>query len=195
MGLTIRIEQGDATAVRGVPALVVPANKQLTLGWGSHLAEKVQKLAGPQAEAEALAQRPDGVALGEAVLTSAGALEGFSHLIHAAVLDKYDFNPLFLLRLRERTSEATLRAAVANSLRLAEHEELSGLVLTPMGAGIGGMRMRKCARILAEELRRFEALRPTHLKEVVLSASKPRDADALGRAVRETPSEPSGEAP
>lgn len=187
MPLEIRVERGDATALRGQPALVVPANKQLTLGWGSHLAEKVLKLAGPQVEAEALEQRPEGVRLGDAVLTSAGALSGFTHLIHAAVLDKYDFNPLFLLRLRERTSESTLRAAVANSLRLADQAGLSGLVLTPMGAGIGGMKLAKCARILVDELRRFEALAPPALGSVVLAAFKARDAETLRRALRETP--------
>lgn len=185
MALEVRVEQGDAAAVRGQPALVVPANRQLTLGWGSHLAEKVARLAGPGVEAEALGQHPRGVALGEAVLTSAGSLPGFTHLLHAAVLDKYDFNPLFLLRLRERTSEATLRAAVANSLRLADLAGLSGLVLTPMGAGIGGMPMAKCARLLLDEVRRFEAAEPAALSTVVLAAHEARDAEILRRAAQE----------
>ncbi len=183
MSFAVRVFEGDATAVRGVPALVVAANRQLTLGWGTHLAEKVEALAGPEVEAEALAQRPGGVALGEAVLTSAGRLEGFTHLIHAAVLDKYDFNPLFLLRLRERTSEATLRGAARASLRLAEEAGLAGLVLTPMGAGIGGMRAAKCARILVEEVRAFEAAGPQAVGEVVFACLKPKDVSAFRQAL------------
>lgn len=175
MPLEIRVHTGDATAVRGQPALVVAANKQLTLDWGSHLAEKVRGLAGHQVEQEALAQRPDGIELGEAVLTGAGTLPGFTHLIHAAVLDKYDFNPLFLLRLKERTSEATLRGAVHSSLLLAEEAGLSGLVVTPMGAGIGGMRMRKCARIIVEEVRRFEP-DAEHVRAVVIACFKDKAA-------------------
>jgi O-acetyl-ADP-ribose deacetylase (regulator of RNase III) len=151
--VNLRIVVADATAVTGVPALVVPANKQLTLGWGSHVAEKVRKLAGPEVEREALARHPRGLALGGAVLTSAGRMKNFTHLIHAAVLDKYDLNPLFLLRLRERTSESTLRAATRNSLELARKEGLAGLVFTPMGAGIGGMKDDKCARIMTETIR------------------------------------------
>ena len=61
-----RIVLGDALEVEGHPALVVPANRQLTLGWGSHLAELVAHRAGPDPEREALAAHPDGVALGEA---------------------------------------------------------------------------------------------------------------------------------
>lgn len=177
MSCAVEVAQGDATEIRGVPALVVPANKQLTLSWGSHLAEKVRALAGPAAEQEALAAKPDGLELGEAVLTSAGAMEGFSHLVHAAVLDKYDFNPLFLLRLRERTSERTLRGATRASLDLAVGAGLSGLVFTPMGAGIGGMSMAKCARIMLEEIRAF----PGGLERVVIACLKERAAEVFRR--------------
>ena len=61
--LTCRVEQGDALAQRGVAALVIPANRQLTLDWGSHVAEAVRKQAGPEPEREALAQFPEGVSL------------------------------------------------------------------------------------------------------------------------------------
>lgn len=153
--MRLRVHTGDALEAggEGGGALVVPANKQLTLGWGSHLAERVKAAAGKEVEGEALAQAPDGIALGEAVLTSAGSLDAFSHLIHAAVLDKYDFNPLFLLRLKERTSAATLEAATRNALTLASGAAITRVVFTPMGAGIGGMRASKCARIMVETVR------------------------------------------
>jgi O-acetyl-ADP-ribose deacetylase (regulator of RNase III) len=180
----LRVVVGDAAALTGVPALVLPANRQLTLRWRSHLAETVRRLAGPEVETEALAAQPGGVGLGEAVLTRAGRLANFTHLVHAAVLDRYDFNPLFLLRLRERTSEATLRAATRASLRLVHAAGLSGLVFTPMGAGIGGMRMSKCARLMVEETRLVLARLPgTPLRDVVFAVLKERHADEFRRAI------------
>ena len=153
--MNIRIVTGDATAVTGIPVLVIPANKQLTLGWGSHLAERVLELAGPEVEREALAEHPEGVAMGHAILTGAGLMTNFTHLVHAAVLDKYDMNPLFLVRLKERTNEETLRKATRSSLELVHRAGLDGLVFTPMGSGIGGMSDKKCARIMVEEIRRL----------------------------------------
>lgn len=151
--MEIVVVVGDATVVEGADALVVPANRQLTLGWGTHVAERVRALAGPEPEREALAQRPGGIALGEAVTTGAGAMKNFRRLIHAAVLDKYDFNPLFLLRLRCRTSPETLRAATRSALAAAASAGLESLVFTPMGAGIGGMSDERCAEVMLPELR------------------------------------------
>lgn len=183
--MRLEVVVGDATEVEGTDALVLPANKQLTLGWGSHLAEKVAKLAGREVEAEALASHPEGIELGEAALTGAGGLAPrFRHLIHAAVLDKYDFNPLFLLRLRERTSEATLRGACASSFRLASEAGLTSVVLTAMGAGIGGMRLAKCARILIEEARAFAAAQPeASLQRVVFACYRERQARVFRSAL------------
>jgi O-acetyl-ADP-ribose deacetylase (regulator of RNase III) len=185
--MRLRIEVGDATAIRGVPALVVPANKQLVLGWGSHVAERVLKLAGRDVEAEALAKHPKGIALGEAVVTSAGRMANFTHLIHAAVLDKYDFNPLFLLRLKERTSRETLARAVTASLQAAAAAGLRGLVFTPMGAGIGGMRDARCAEVMLEAFDRFgKRPGPSPVEEVVVACMKNPTADAF-RGAKESP--------
>ncbi len=178
--MRFRVVCGDALEIRGVPGLVVPANRQLTLGWGTHVAEAVARRAGPEPERQALAAHPEGIALGEAVTTPAGLLPGFTHLIHAAVLDKYDFNPLFLLRLRERTSGETLARATRAALDRAEEAGLSGLVFTPMGAGIGGMRDARCAEIMVREARRFARERPGGpLAEVVFACAKERTAEAF----------------
>jgi O-acetyl-ADP-ribose deacetylase (regulator of RNase III) len=175
--MKIDIFTGDALAVTGVPALVVPANKQLTLSWGSHVAAAVRKRAGREVEAEALAAHPGGIALGEAVLTRAGKLATFTHLIHAAVLDAYDWSPLFLLRLKERTSRATLAAATRASLEVARRAGLTGLVLTPMGAGIGGMKDAVCARIMIDEIQ----ARP--IERVVIACWKERTSAAFRAAL------------
>jgi len=81
--------------------------------------------------------------MGDAVLPSAGDLEGFTPLIHAAVLDKYDMNPLFLLKLKERTPESVLRSATRRSLELAADAGLSGLVVKTMRPRSGGIKSEK----------------------------------------------------
>lgn len=175
----IEVHEGDVFELEGVDALVVPANKQLTLGWGTHVAEAVARRAGPAVEREARAAHPRGIALGDAILTGPGDLTGFRHLIHAAVLDKYDFNPLFLLRLRERTSPATLTAATRNALSLAAGAGLRSLAFTPMGAGIGGMDDAKCARLMLAEVRTAD------LDRIVFACKKPKTAAAFRSAAED----------
>jgi O-acetyl-ADP-ribose deacetylase (regulator of RNase III) len=151
----IRIITGDATLIQGFDALVVPANRQLSLGWGSHVAEKVLKAAGIAVEKETLAHYPSGIRCGEAVVTGAGAMKNFTRLIHAAVLDKYDFNPLFLLKLKMRTGPECLAGAVRSSLEAACAAGIGSAVFTPMGSGIGGMPDALCAEIMLREMLRF----------------------------------------
>lgn len=184
-GPRVEIVEGDATRIRGLPALVVPANKQLTLGWGSHLAEEIQRKAGSGVEEEALAAHPEGVELGEAVVTSAGEMEGYEHLIHAAILDKWDLNPLFLFRLKERTSRETLARAVRASLVRAEESALAGMVLTPMGAGIGGMRDEVCAKVILDTIEAFTRENPDcGIRRLVIACLGKRTARIFRHALR-----------
>ena len=177
---TIRIIQGDALSLTGFDALVIPANKQLTLGWGSHIAEKVLRQAGRAVEQEALRSAPGGLNLGDATITSAGALAPYQRLIHAATLDKWDLNPLFLLKLRERTSAETLCAATTRALQLAESAQLESVVFTPMGAGIGGMRDDRCAQLMLDVVR---AHRAETLQRVAFACLKTKTAEAFEQAL------------
>lgn len=185
--MRLEVFRGSLLDVPGVEALVVPANRQLTLGWGSHVAEDVARRAGAGVEAEALrwaeehlgAKAGEGIALGEASVSSGGRLP-CRHLIHAAVLDKYDFNPLFLLRLRQRTSDETLRKATQASLARVKELGLRSLAFSLMGAGIGGMPAGKCAAILVGEIARAQAPGP---ERVVVAAMTERDARLVEAAV------------
>jgi len=188
--MEITIIHGDALLVKGYGGLVIAANRQLSLGWGSHVAEKVKKLGGAAIEEEALSRWPGGITCGEAVVTGAGNLENYSRVIHAAVLDKYDFNPLFLLRLKMRTTPECLASAVQASLETASAEGLEGIVFTPMGAGIGGMPDRLCASIMINEINRYSlSCGQTTLKSVAISCCAKKTArifeevlaEALGR--------------
>ncbi|HEY3448717.1 MAG TPA: macro domain-containing protein [Myxococcales bacterium] len=177
--MRLEVFRGSLLDVPDVEALVVPANKQLTLGWGTHLAEAIAQRAGPRVEEEALrwaedhlgAKPGEGIALGEASVSSGGALP-CRWLVHAAVLDKYDFNPLFLLKLRQRTSDETLRLATRASLARARELGIRSMAFSLMGAGIGGMPAKKCAAILVAELSKTQA----QLERIVVATVKEKEA-------------------
>jgi O-acetyl-ADP-ribose deacetylase (regulator of RNase III) len=154
-------------------ALVNPANRQPTLWWGSHVSEAIYRRAGSQVRRERKAHGTIG--LGDAVVTSGGLLP-FRYIIHAAVLDVWDLNPLFLLRLRQRTSDGVLARAARNSLILADSLPVTGLVFTPMGSGVGAMPLERCARILLGEVQAFQASRPNTGLHRVLFAVKTTSA-------------------
>ena len=148
-------------------AIVNPANRQASLLLGSHVNEKIRKMAGKEVRDER--KRKGTVSLGEAVFTKGGNLP-FKYIIHAAVLDIFDLNPLFLLKLKHRTSQATLKNAVMNSILVAEKLTIDSMVFTPMGAGIGGMPVRKCAQVMLSEILRFSKKKPDHfLRKVVIA--------------------------
>lgn len=162
----IVIHKGDIFDVKA-SALVIPANTQVELNWGSHIAETVNGQWTESVKRERAKRGP--LKLGEAYLT-AGDGTSFQHLIHAAVLDKYDFNPLFLLRLRQRTSDETLTNALKSVRAIAHEHSLESLAISAMGAGIGGMNYKKCVRLTFQELHQlpttvyFAAYKPRHQK-------------------------------
>lgn len=130
-------------------ALVVPANVQPDLKWGSHIAERLEKMVEPRIKEERKAFGD--VALGKACLTL-GTGSPFSYLIYASILNKYDFNPLFLLRLRQRTSDETLKRALYNTKAIAHTHHLKRVALSAMGAGIGAMPYATCCHISFQAL-------------------------------------------
>ncbi|TNF91954.1 MAG: hypothetical protein EP297_14525 [Gammaproteobacteria bacterium] len=146
--MPIEIVKGDIFSITA-DALVVPGNVQPDLNWGSHIAEKVNKLVDEEVRQER--KQHGNIPLGDACLTS-GKGTGFNYLIHASVLDKYDFNPLFLLKLRQRTSDDTLVSAVKKCKELAESNNMSSVAISAMGAGIGGMNYMKCCSIILKGL-------------------------------------------
>lgn len=189
LGCELEVRKGSLLQQSDLDAIVIPANKQLTLGWGSHIAEAVLKQGGKELEEEAIAAGkelyPRGCPLGGAVLTGGGKLP-FKNLIHAAVLDKYDMNPLFLLKLRQRTSDTTLTDAVCSSLSRAEESGVRSVGFSLMGAGIGGMNSKKCSHILIRTCEQYLSAEHSKLTKVVFSALKEKDAEILHQTLHET---------
>jgi len=150
--LKIEINNTDIFSV-SVDAIVNPANKQAHLWLGSHINEIVRKKGGKQVVNER--KEKGDIKLGEAVSTHAGNLS-CKYIIHAAILDMYDFNPLFLLKIRQRTSDNVLRNATISSLQIADKLKIESIAYSPMGTGIGAMKMEKCANIMLQEIINFQ---------------------------------------
>ena len=162
--MSIEVRIGDIFAIEA-DALVVPGNVQPDLGWGSHIAESILTQVAPEVlhEREQFGDIP----LGNACITK-GTGTPFKYLIHASVLNKYDFNPLFLLRIKQRTSDSTLIHAVRNTRKIAEAISINRIAISAMGAGIGGMNYKKCCQLTFGELSNsnltwiFAAYKPRH---------------------------------
>jgi O-acetyl-ADP-ribose deacetylase (regulator of RNase III) len=86
------------------------------------------------------------------------------YIIHAAILELFDFNPLFLLKLKQRTQDEVLKNATINSLKIADKLKIASLAFSPMGAGIGAMKMEKCAKIMLLEMENFIYSKSSTLK-------------------------------
>ena len=169
--MAIFIHQGDIFQVKAT-ALVIPANRQPELNWGSHIAEKVKTLISQEVKEER--QNFGVLELGESCLTRGDGTE-FQYLIHSAVLDKYDFNPLFLLRLKQRTSDLTLQRSLISIQEIIDANEIDSLAISAMGAGIGAMNYERCVLMI------FEAFRASKVK-LIFAAYKAKHA-AIARRV------------
>jgi len=150
--LQIEINNTDIFSV-SVDAIVNPANKQAHLWLGSHINEVVRKKGGKQIVNER--KEKGEIKLGEAVSTCAGNLP-CQYVIHTAILDMYDFNSLFLLKIKQRTSDNVLRNATISSLQIADKLKIKSIAYSPMGTGIGAMKMEKCVNIMLQEIINFQ---------------------------------------
>lgn len=134
----IILQQGDITELT-VDALVNAANNHLWMGAG--VAGAIKRKGGEIIEREAVAQGP--VPVGEAVITSAGALKA-KHVIHAAGMGQ-DL----------RTDEQKVRLATRNSLLRAEEKKLESVAFPAIGTGVGGLSAHVCAKAMLEESLEF----------------------------------------
>lgn len=144
----ILILQGDITD-QHTDAIVNAANNHLWMGAG--VAGAIRRKGGAEIEREAMAKGP--IEVGQAVLTSAGALKA-RHVIHAAVMGQ-DLHT---------TAEFIAKATHA-SLTLAEHNKLSSISFPALGTGVGGFSMSHCASVMLAAVTHF-LLEAQHLKLV-----------------------------
>jgi len=123
-----------------VDAIVNPANSSGRMGGG--VAGAIKKLGGEQIEKEAMAQAP--IAVGEAVLTSAGKLP-CKYVIHAPTMEKP----------AEKTNAEKVFRAVTAAIELAKKKQIKSLAFPGMGTGVGKVPPEEAARAIIDALRNF----------------------------------------
>lgn len=132
----IVLREGDITEER-VDAIVNAANSRLVLGAG--VAGAIRQNGGPSIQAECDAHGP--VEVGDAAVTGAGDLPA-RYVIHAAGMPPGG-----------RADEASVRAALARSLELADAKGCRSVAVPAIGAGIGGLAPQRCAEASIEVAR------------------------------------------
>ncbi len=152
-GAVIEIEffRGDITQIKA-DALVNAANNHLWMGAG--VAGAIKRAGGSQIEAEAVSKGP--VAVGEAVVTTAGSLKA-KYVIHAAVMGP-DLS----------TDADKIRLATRNSLLRAAELGIESIAFPALGTGVGGFPVAECARIMINEVLAYPSDK-TSLKKVVFA--------------------------
>lgn len=130
-GKKVAVLEGDITA-RVTDAIVNAANNHLWMGSG--VAGAIKRKGGELVEREAVAQGP--VAVGEAVVTSAGSLPN-KFVIHAAAMGQ-DLS----------TDAMKIEAATKNALLRCVDFRIESVSFPAIGTGVGGFGVDDCARIM-----------------------------------------------
>ena len=157
------MREGDITQLE-VDALANAANDHLWMGAG--VAGAIKRAGGDEIEREAVAKGP--IPVGDAVATAAGTLKA-RWIVHGAVMGQ-DL----------RTNADLVRKTTASCLRVADELGAESLALPAFGTGVGGFPLEECARLMVEEVRRFE---PRALRHVVFAVYGDEARQAFERAL------------
>lgn len=133
--------QGDIAA-QSADALVNAAGTSLRMGSG--VAGALRREAGDVINEEAMAKGP--VDLGDVAVTDAYDLDA-EYVIHAAAMPHYGDG--------EATIES-IRDATRNTLETADELGCESIVIPALGCGVAGFELREGARIICEEIDRYE---------------------------------------
>ena len=147
--LEIEIKKVDITKV-DADAIVNPANSYGWMGGGS--AGAIKKAGGEEIEEELVAQAP--LEVGKAVATTAGKLP-YKAVIHAPTMT----SPT------EKAQSYNVAMSVKGALILADDKEFKIIAMPGMGTGIGDSPKEDAAKIMIEEIKKFE---PINLEKVIL---------------------------
>jgi O-acetyl-ADP-ribose deacetylase (regulator of RNase III) len=161
--MELEVREGDITQLE-VDALANAANDHLWMGAG--VAGAIKRAGGDEIEREAVAKGP--IPVGDAVATAAGTLKA-RWIVHGAVMGQ-DL----------RTNADLVRKTTASCLRVADELGAESLALPAFGTGVGGFPLEECARLMVEEVRRFE---PRALRRVVFAVYGDEARQAFERAL------------
>ena len=147
--LDIEIQHGDITKVQA-DAIVNPAN---SLGWmGGGSAGAIKRAGGQDIEEEAVQKAP--LEIGRAIATKAGRLP-YKAIIHAPTME----SPT------EKAKGYNVAMSVRGALLLADDQKMKTIAMPGMGTGIGSFPKKDAAKVMIEEIKKFE---PINLEKVIL---------------------------
>jgi O-acetyl-ADP-ribose deacetylase (regulator of RNase III) len=139
----IILKQGDITEME-VDAIVNAANNDLILGGG--VAGAIRRKGGPSIQKECNAIGP--IQIGEAAVTGAGNLPA-KFVIHAASM-----------ALGGQTTKESLRSSTRDSLLKAKEKGVKTIAFPAIGTGVAGCPMKRCAKVMLEEVEEFLRTEP-----------------------------------
>jgi O-acetyl-ADP-ribose deacetylase (regulator of RNase III) len=147
----IELWNGDICDLE-VDAIVNAANLSLWMSTG--VGGAIKRAGGDAIEFAAVRQAP--VALGSAVVTTAGALAA-KFVIHAVSLDR-----------DRRTSSGTIDAATRNAFARAREAGVQSIAFPALGTGVGGFPLEEAADVMVRAIR-DELTKSPAIEHVILA--------------------------
>jgi len=178
----VRIEarRGDLADQPDLDAVVNAANTELWMGSG--VADALKRSGGAGIEAEAMRQGP--IALGDAVVTGAGALPN-RFVIHAAAMGFRAEDEAVPKRPGSRSSAAIIRAATSRVLSLCQERGISSIGFPALATGVGGFPIQECAETMIRACLDHAAAHPSGLVTLVAFVLRVDDDQAAFAAALE----------
>jgi O-acetyl-ADP-ribose deacetylase len=162
--MEIEVRLGDITDQPDVDALVNPSNDYFMLT--GHIGGAIRTKGGEEIEREAQAKGP--VDLGEAVLTTGGALPN-KCVVHAAIIGLRKEDLGVELENGSDTSGRILGAAILNALETAETHGVESIALPPMGCDDARYPLENCSRVMLSNIQAYATTHPrSAIKRVVI---------------------------
>jgi O-acetyl-ADP-ribose deacetylase (regulator of RNase III) len=148
--MKIEIRQGDITDQPDIDAIVNAANTDLVLGSG--VAGAIRRKGGDIIDEEGQRQAP--VGLGEAAVTTAGALPN-KYVIHAAAMGYRAEDRQVPKDPGTGSSAEIIRNATLNSLRKAEERKLKSVAFPALATGVARFPVDRCAEVMILAAREY----------------------------------------
>src|SRR5262245_46485405 len=161
--MRIEIRQGDITDQGDIDAIVNAANTDLALGAG--VAGAILRKGGAIIDEEGQRQAP--IRLGEAAVTTAGALPN-RYVIHAAAMGYRAEDRMVPKDPGTGSSAEIIRSATLNSLRRAEELRLKSIAFPALATGVARFPVDRCAGVMITAARDYTAERPDSSVELVV---------------------------
>lgn len=164
--MDLSVIQGDIAAA-SADALVNAAGTSLHMGSG--VAGALRQAGGEKLQEAAVARGT--IELGEVAVTDGFALDA-DYVIHAAAMPHHGDG---------KATADSIRSATTNTLEKADDLGCQSIVLPALGCGVAGFDLQEGARMIAQEIQRYD---PEVLTDVRLIAYSDEEYDVIQEAVR-----------